>query len=194
VDLQPLKFPGVYLVLPVVRGDERGHFVRTWDEAIFRRFGLARPWVQENQSYNRRQGILRGLHFQRPPHAETKLIRVAQGAVLDVFVDLRRGSPSFGQWDAVELSADNQRSLFLPKGFAHGYCTLTPESLVQYKVDACYAPDAEGGLRWDDPALAIAWPVREPQLSPKDAKWPSLADFDSPFIFEDAPRPVAAGA
>lgn len=186
MELQPLNCPGVFLVRPVVRGDERGHFVRTWDEAIYRRFGLDRPWVQENQSYNRNAGIIRGLHFQRPPHAETKLVRAAYGAVLDVFVDLRKGSPTYGQWGAVELSAETACLLYLPKGFAHGYCTLTAESLVQYKVDACYAPEAEGGLRWDDPALGIAWPCGEPQLSAKDGRWPPFAEFDSPFIYDRA--------
>lgn len=186
MELQPLKCPGVYLVRPAVRGDDRGHFVRTWDEAIFADFGLSRPWVQENQSYNRQAGIIRGLHFQLPPHAETKLVRCAYGAVLDVFVDLRKGSPTYGQHEAVELAAETAHILYLPKGFAHGYCTLSRESLVQYKVDACYAPKAEGGLRWDDPALAISWPITQPLLSPKDAKWADFAEFDSPFIFDRA--------
>lgn len=184
MDLRPLKCPGTFLIVPVVRGDDRGHFVRTWDETIYQKFGLANHWVQENQSFNRRQGIVRGLHFQRPPHAETKLIRVPTGAVLDVFVDLRKGSPTYGQWDAVELSAATQCVLYLPKGFAHGYCTLTLESVVQYKVDAYYAQNHEGGLAWDDPALGIRWPVTDPLLSAKDRGWPPFATFETPFIFE----------
>jgi dTDP-4-dehydrorhamnose 3,5-epimerase len=160
--------------------------LRTWDWEIFREFGLHQDWVQENQSYNRRHGIIRGMHFQKPPHAETKLVRVVVGAVLDVFVDLRRDSATFGHWDAVELSAENHRILYIPKGFAHGYCTLTPESLVLYKVDEVYSPAAEGGIRWDDPALSIPWPVQSPLLSDKDRSWPELANFDSPFGREPA--------
>ena len=137
--------------------------------------------MQENQSYNNCKGIVRGLHFQKPPFAETKLVRVLQGAVFDVFVDLRTDSETYGQWDAVELSAENHRMVYIPKGFAHGYCTLTDESLVLYKVDACYAPAAEGGVRWDDGSLNIPWPVREPLVSAKDRVLPSLRGLMSPF-------------
>jgi dTDP-4-dehydrorhamnose 3,5-epimerase len=185
MEITPLKLAGAYLITPTPRPDERGYFLRTWDEEVFRRHGLGRHWVQENQSYNRRKGIIRGLHYQKPPFAETKLVRAAVGAVLDVFVDLRTDSKTFGQWDAVELSEENQRLVYIPKGFAHGYCTLTEESLVLYKVDACYAPGAEGGIRWDDELLGIPWPASEPLLSQKDRALPRLAESLSPFR-EDA--------
>ena len=128
-----------------------------------------------------RKGINRGLHFQRPPHAETKLVRVIQGAVLDVFVDLRRSSPTYGQWEMAELSEENHRAVYIPKGFAHGYCALTDISLVLYKVDALYNAGSEGGLRWNDSALAIPWPVTEPVLSAKDIALPTMNNFVSPF-------------
>jgi dTDP-4-dehydrorhamnose 3,5-epimerase len=128
-----------------------------------------------------KRGIIRGLHFQRPPHAETKLVRVVQGAVLDVFVDLRRSSPTYGQWEMAELSAENHRAVYIPKGFAHGYCALTDSSLVLYKVDAPYNADSEGGLRWNDSALAIPWPVTEPVLSAKDMALPTMNNVVSPF-------------
>src|SRR5205085_1506301 len=130
---------------------------------------------------SRRKGVIRGLHFQRPPHAETKLVRVAAGAILDVFVELRRSSKTYGQWDSVELSAEKQKIVYIPKGFAHGYCALTEETLVLYKVDEYYAPDFEGGVRWDDPSLAIEWPAGEHLLSPKDRSLPSLDSLGALF-------------
>ncbi len=128
------------------------------------------------------------MHFQRPPFAETKFVRVLVGAVLDVFVDLRVHSPTYGQWDAVELSAANQQMVYIPRGFAHGYCTLTPESIIVYKVDAYYSAAAEGGIRWDDPALNIPWPVTNPIVSTKDRALPGLADLVSPFHGGGAPE------
>jgi dTDP-4-dehydrorhamnose 3,5-epimerase len=172
---------GTYEIMATPREDSRGYFMRTWDDQIARAAGLACHWVQENQSFSRHKGTIRGLHFQRPPHAETKLVRALHGAVLDVFVDLRRDSATYGQWDAVELSADNHVMIYLPAGFAHGYCTLTDDVLLIYKVDAPYAPAAEGGIRWDDPSLGIDWPVRCPVLSAKDLALPSLEEFKTPF-------------
>jgi dTDP-4-dehydrorhamnose 3,5-epimerase len=161
--------------------DGRGYFMRTYDEGIFRDHGLTTAWVQENQSRSTRKGLIRGLHFQRPPHAETKLVRVVVGAILDVFVDLRKESETYGQWDSLELSAENHRMAYIPKGFAHGFCTLTDVAVVLYKVDACYEPRAEGGLRWDDRTLSIAWPTAEPYLSAKDRALPAFDGFVSPF-------------
>jgi dTDP-4-dehydrorhamnose 3,5-epimerase len=181
MEITPLRLNGTYQIVLAPHCDERGYFMRVWDEQLSRRHGLTTAWVQENQSLSRRKGIIRGLHFQRPPHAETKMIRVAVGAILDVFVDLRKGSHTYGQWDSVELSAQNHRWVYVPRGFAHGFCTLTEEALVVYKVDAYYAPESEGGLRWDDDVLRITWPTRDPLVSDKDKRLPSFKEFVSPF-------------
>ncbi len=181
MEITPLRLNGTYQIVFTPHNDERGYFMRVWDEALARRHGLTTAWMQENQSLSRRKGIIRGLHFQRPPHAETKLIRVAAGAILDVFVDLRKGSQTYGQWDSLELSAENHRGVYIPRGFAHGFCTLTEEALAVYKVDAYYAPESEGGLRWDDEVLRINWPTREPLISEKDKRLPSFKEFVSPF-------------
>jgi len=158
-------------------GDERGFFMRTADLGIFKQHGLDRDWVQENHARSLQKGIVRGLHFQFPPHAETKLVRCVRGAVLDVFVDLRKGSSTFGMWDSIELSEDNNKMICIPRGFAHGYCTLSEKSDVLYKVDNCYAPEAEGGILWNDGDLKIDWPANEPVLSPKDRNNMTLAHF-----------------
>jgi dTDP-4-dehydrorhamnose 3,5-epimerase len=181
MEIRPLKLSGTYEILLQPRGDERGYFMRAYDVGIFRKAGLVTEWVQDNEAYSSRKGIIRGLHFQSPPHAETKFIRVALGTVLDVFVDLRRSSEFYGQWDSIELSSDNRKALYLPKGFAHGYCTLSEQSLILYKVDSLYAAKAEGGIRWNDPDLAIPWPTQHPVISAKDAGWGILRDFASPF-------------
>ena len=133
------------------------------------------------EAYSKGRGVIRGLHFQKPPHAETKLVRAVVGAIWDVFVDLRKASPTFGKWDAIELSATNPKAVYVPKGFAHGYCTLTDGVIVAYKVDAPYKPKAEGGLRWSDPALGIPWPVDAPIISDKDRSHPTLDELTSPF-------------
>jgi dTDP-4-dehydrorhamnose 3,5-epimerase len=176
--IEPLRLEGTFEITAAPRRDERGYFMRSWDLRLFGEKGLAAAWVQENESFSRRRGIIRGLHFQRPPHAETKLVRVAVGAILDVFVDLRGNSKTYGQWDSVELSAENHKMVYVPKGFAHGYCALTEETLVLYKVDEYYAPDFEGGVRWDDPSLAITWPALDPLLSPRDRSLPSLDSLE----------------
>ena len=181
MEITPLRLDGTYQIVLAPHYDERGYFMRVWDEQLSRRHGLTTAWVQENQSLSHRKGIIRGLHFQKPPHAETKLIRVAAGAILDVFVDLRKGSPTYGQWDSLELSSENRRVVYIPRGFAHGFCTLTEEALVVYKVDAYYAPESEGGLRWDDEVLRINWPTRDPLVSDKDKRLPSFKEFVSPF-------------
>ena len=181
MELRPLKIQGAYEVLPTRNGDHRGYFARTYDEAFFAAHGLSTAWVQDNESWSSRRGIVRGLHFQAPPAAETKLVRCAVGGVWAVCVDLRPSSPRFGQWDAVELTSDRGNMAYIPRGCAHGFATLTEGALVLYKVDAVYAPHAEGGLAWDDPDLAIPWPVAEPILSDKDRRHPRLADLANPF-------------
>ncbi|MBL7775281.1 MAG: dTDP-4-dehydrorhamnose 3,5-epimerase [Saprospiraceae bacterium] len=175
------KLKGAYEIQLAPIRDERGFFMRSYDAAIFEKAGLHRPWLQENHSRSERRGIIRGLHFQFPPFAETKLVRCVRGAVLDVFVDLRAGSATFGQWDAVELSETNWKMAYIPRGFAHGFCTLTPESEVLYKVDNVYSREHEGGLLWSDPALGIDWPVQDPILSEKDRRNMTLATFIEQF-------------
>ena len=170
----PLRLAGTCEIVAEPRRDERGHFLRGYDEREFAAAGLPTHWVQGNESLSA-ANVVRGLHFQRPPHAETKLVRAVSGAVFDVFVDLRRGSPTFGQWDALELSAERGNAVLVPRGFAHGFCSLAEATVVSYLVDNAYAPASEGGLAWDDPRLAIPWPLRAPAIvSAKDRAWPSL--------------------
>jgi len=182
MEIRPLKLDGIYEITLKPACDDRGYFMRAYDEDIFHRRGLETAWVQESQSVSTRRGVLRGLHFQKPPHTETKLVRVVVGSVLDVFVDLRQSSPTYGQWDSLELAAGNMNCVYIPKGFAHGYCTLTDETIVLYKVDSSYAPDSEGGILWDDETLAIPWPVEHPIVSPKDSRLPHLRGFTTPFV------------
>lgn len=175
------KIKGTYVIDLKPHGDHRGFFMRTYDQQIFTNFGIDRPWVQENHSLSEHANVVRGLHFQLPPFAETKMVRCIQGRVLDVFVDIRKGSPTYGQWDAVEISALNKRMVYIPKGFAHGFATLEAGSEVVYKVDNYYSPENERGLLWNDPALAIKWPVEKPILSDKDQKNLSLAEFTEEY-------------
>jgi len=171
MEIRELKFKGVFEIAPRPRRDDRGFFMRTYDQDIFSRYGLNRPWVQENHARSTRRNIIRGLHLQLPPAAETKLVRVVTGAVLDVFVDLRKGSATFGQWDSLELSAENPKMVFIPRGFAHGYRTLSDISDVLYRVDNPYSPELECGLLWNDGDLQIDWGLtgdEKPVLSVKD--------------------------
>ena len=180
MEITPLRLPGTYLIKPSPIGDKRGYFMEYYRRDLFEEHGLVTDWAQENQSLSAHKGVVRGLHFQFPPHAETKLVRTVQGKAWDVFVDLRRDSDTYGQWDAVELSEDNQYMVYIPKGFAHGFCTLMENTLLQYKVDAFYTP-TQGGLMWNDPTLNIAWPCTDPILSERDQNLPKFADFDTPF-------------
>jgi dTDP-4-dehydrorhamnose 3,5-epimerase len=176
--IEPRRLAGTFGIALAPHADERGYFMRWYDAEAFARAGLPTAWVQANESASRR-GVVRGLHFQRPPHAETKLVRAVQGAVFDVFVDLRRGSPTFGQWDSVELAAERHNAVLIPKGFAHGFCALSDTAVVSYLVDSPYAPQAEGGLAWDDPQLAIPWPLAGAAIvSAKDRAWPRLAALE----------------
>nr|WP_070960997.1 dTDP-4-dehydrorhamnose 3,5-epimerase [Hyphomonas sp. Mor2] len=175
--------PDVILVTPDRHGDDRGFFSETFRANVYEQAGIAGPFVQDNHAWSAEAGVLRGLHFQTPPKAQAKLVRVTRGAVLDVAVDLRKSSPTYGQHVRAELTADNGAQLFVPEGFAHGYLTLTPDTVVVYKMTEYYTPETEGGLAWDDPALGIDWPLPNgaPSLSAKDQVLPGLADFDSPF-------------
>lgn len=179
--------PGVVVLVPRRFGDARGWFAETFSARAMAAAGLPEGFVQDNQSFSAAPGTLRGLHFQRPPHAQDKLVRCTRGAIRDVAVDIRRGSPTWGAWVAVDLSADNGRQLLVPKGFLHGFVTLTPNVEVHYKCTDFYAPATEGAVRWDDPDLAIDWGLTTPpQLSAKDAAAPAFRDLDSPFLWEAA--------
>jgi dTDP-4-dehydrorhamnose 3,5-epimerase len=182
MQVRPLKLEGAYEIVPTPRTDERGYFMRVYDADIFGRHGLVDSWVQENQSLSVRKGIIRGLHFQRPPYSETKLVCAVRGMAYDVFVDLRRDSPTYGKWEALELSENRGNMAYIPKGFAHGFCTLCENVVMLYKVDACYAPEFEDGLAWNDPELGIQWPTSSPLLSPKDAAWPLLSTRSKPLL------------
>jgi dTDP-4-dehydrorhamnose 3,5-epimerase len=168
-----------------VFGDERGYFFESFNARDFvEKTGLNVTFVQDNESKSR-YGVLRGLHFQKPPYAQSKLVSVVRGKALDVAVDIRKGSPSFGRYFACELSEENHRRLFLPKGMAHGFVVLSEEAVFQYKCDDYYHPEAEGGIAWDDPEIGIPWPVpaEEVVLSARDLKHPRLRELDSPFAF-----------
>ncbi len=170
----PLK--DAYLIEPVVYRDKRGFFMEPYNRRVFEANGIDIDFVQDNHSLSVERGVLRGLHFQRAPHAQTKLIRAVCGAIYDAIVDLRPDSPTYRQWYGVELNDQNMRMLLVPKGFAHGFCTLSENCHIQYKVDDFYAPDADGGIRWNDPELKIEWPVENPILSDKDAALPFLSE------------------
>lgn len=177
------------LIVPRRFHDPRGWLSETYSERAFTAFGLTCRFVQDNQSYSARRGTIRGLHLQVPPRAQAKLVRVVRGRILDLAVDVRRGSPTYGQFVSAELSADNGHQLFVPAGFAHGFCTLDDDVEVVYKVSDFYAPDCERGLRWDDPAIGIPWPVAAAgaSVSDKDAMLPLLADWTSPFEYDGVP-------
>ena len=181
--------PGVVLIEPRLFGDERGYFFESFSEREFERAVCATRFVQDNESKSC-YGVVRGLHFQRGADAQAKLVRVAKGRVLDVAVDLRRGSPAFGKHVAVELSDENHRQLFLPRGLAHGFAVLSDEAVFQYKCDNYYAPESEAGIAWDDPELEIDWriPADRIVLSDKDRRRPRLAEAGELFVNEKPTR------
>lgn len=183
MDIRPLAIPDVVLLTPRRFTDDRGWFEETWNARRMADAGLAVNFVQDNQSLSNQPGTVRGLHFQVDPHPQAKLVRVLAGTILDVAVDLRDGSPSYGRWVSTELSAENGAQLFLPRGFAHGLRTLGPDTVVAYKVDGHYDRDCERGIRFDDPDLAIDWggPAQDAVLSAKDAVLPPLRDLGSVF-------------
>ena len=181
--ITPLAIPDVLLITPKKFGDDRGFFSETYSQKALAEAGFDLPFVQDNHSRSPRRGTVRGLHFQAPPFAQDKLLRVTRGTILDVAVDIRPGSKTYGQAVVAELSAENWAQLLVPKGFAHGFCTLTEDCEVLYKVTDYYAPDSEAGLLWNDPALGIDWPITagEAQINARDAGWPTLAELKSPF-------------
>ncbi|MCX5495671.1 dTDP-4-dehydrorhamnose 3,5-epimerase [Kaistia dalseonensis] len=184
--LTRLDIPDLILVEPKRHGDNRGFFSEVYKRPAFADFGIDIDFMQDNQSLSVEPGVVRGLHFQAPPHAQAKLVRVLKGAILDVAVDIRRGSPTYGRHVAVELSAENFLQLLVPVGFAHGFCTLAPNTEVLYKVSDGYSPECEGGIAWNDPAIGIAWPVSAETavLSAKDKLYGGLDSFETPFVYD----------
>jgi dTDP-4-dehydrorhamnose 3,5-epimerase len=186
MEVKTTAIPGILLLRPRYFHDTRGYFVETYSVRSMQRAGLTAVFVQDNQSLSLKRGTIRALHFQVPPKPQAKLVRVVCGSIYDVAVDLRGGSPTYGRWVAETLTASAGEQLFIPRGFAHGFCTLEANTEVAYKVDDYYAPEWEQGLAWDDPSLAIDWPARveDAILSDRDRKLGRFADFVSPFNYE----------
>ena len=185
MDITSLDIPDVKILRPKKHGDARGFFSETWSRAALEAAGIDIDFVQDNQSLSATPGTVRGLHFQTPPHAQAKLLRVIRGAVFDVAVDLRRGSPSYGRHVSAVISAEEWNQILVPVGFAHGFMTLEPDTEVIYKVSGIYSPANDAGILWNDPDLGIAWPLDvEATLSDKDRVQPRLRDFETPFIYE----------
>lgn len=182
---EPQAIPEVILIEAKAFPDERGFFMETYKESEFRSGGIPQSFVQDNFSSSRR-GVLRGLHYQMNPAAQGKLVCCLQGEIFDVAVDIRKGSPSYGRWVSAILSAENRRMLWVPEGFAHGFQALSDQVMVLYKVTAEYNPATDRGIRWDDAAIGIDWPIKNPLLSPKDALMPSLAEAENNFIYGES--------
>ncbi|MFB4168906.1 dTDP-4-dehydrorhamnose 3,5-epimerase [Virgibacillus sp. JSM 102003] len=178
------KLDGVKIIEPVAFQDNRGFFMESYNLDRFKEHGLNFDFIQDNHSLSVNKDVIRGLHYQLNPKAQTKLVRVITGAIYDVAVDIRQGSPTFGQWVGVTLSEDNHRMLVVPKGFAHGFCTLKENTHVQYKVDDYYSAENDKGILWNDPALGIDWPTSNPILSEKDAKQPLINDAEINFQYQ----------
>jgi dTDP-4-dehydrorhamnose 3,5-epimerase len=180
---QKLDIEGLLLIRPKRIGDARGDFTELFQNDAYAALGVAGPFAQDNLARSSRRGVVRGLHFQSPPAAQGKLVFCLRGAIFDVALDLRRGSPSYGRCQSVRLDAADGAQIWLPAGFAHGYAVLEDDSWVAYKTTAPYRPDCEGGLRWNDPGIGVKWPLDAAEIvvSPRDQKWPDFADFISPF-------------
>lgn len=179
------KLADVKLIEPKAFGDRRGFFIETYNQTLFKELGIKENFIQDNHSFSKEAGVLRGMHYQLLPKCQTKLIHVTTGAIYDVVVDMRKGSPTYGQWEGYILSEHNKRQLLVPKGFAHGFCTITDNVNVLYKVDELYSPVQERGIAWDDDSLAIDWPINNPVLSEKDLKHPKFEDAENNFVYED---------
>lgn len=186
MEIQETSLRGVFLLTPKVFGDARGWFMESWSKRVFEDAGIHVDFVQDNQSFSAQKGTLRGLHYQLNPMCQAKLVRCTRGELFDVAVDIRRGSPQYGHWTGARLSAENKRQLFIPRGFAHGFITLTDDVEIQYKADNYYAPECDGGIRWDDPAIGVEWPIEPVILSEKDGAAPMLSErTDLNFVYEE---------
>jgi len=186
LDVQTTALSGVLIITPARHGDARGFFSESWNRAQMREAGIEIDFVQDNHSLSAKVGTVRGLHFQSPPHAQAKLVRCARGALCDVVVDIRRGSPTYGQGLSIDLTFENGRQVLVPVGFLHGFVTRSPDTEIAYKCSDYYAPDCDGAVRWD--SCGIDWGIApgDALLSAKDAAAPALADFVSPFVWEGA--------
>lgn len=183
--LKPTSIPEVKHIVPDVYGDDRGYFMELYKKTPFEELGIPTDIVQEAMSFSKKKGVLRGVHFQKPPHGQGKIVHVMKGAVLDVAVDVRRGSPTHGQYIAVELNDRNKESLYVPVGFAHGIEILEDETIFQYLfLHSEYAPESEGGIVFDDPELGLPWRLLDHELKERDRALPRLGDLDSPFVYE----------
>lgn len=184
--VEPTPLSGVLILTPARFGDSRGFFSESWSRKRMQEAGVDLDFVQDNHSLSAQVGTVRGLHFQAPPHAQAKLVRCGRGRLFDVAVDIRKGSPTYGKWFGIELSFENGKQLLIPAGFLHGFVTREPETEIVYKCSDYYAPDCDGGVRFDDPDIGIDWGIDPEQAitSEKDAKAPLLAEFDSPFVYE----------
>lgn len=176
--------PDVIIIEPDVFGDARGFFFESYSERKFMDFGISDTFVQDNHSFSQKAGTLRGLHFQRNPNAQAKIIRCSRGSILDVAVDIRKGSPTYCKWVSVELSAENFRQIYIPVGFAHGFLTLTDNVEIQYKASSYYAPDCDRSIRWDDSVFGVDWGIESPIVSEKDHNAPIIKDSDNNFKWE----------
>ncbi len=176
MDVTETKLKGVYVITPQVFGDARGWFMESWTKKKMDAAGIHVDFVQDNQSYSAEKGTLRGLHYQLNPMCQAKLLRCTRGEILDVAVDIRKGSPQYAKWVGVRLSAENKKQLFIPRGFAHGFITLTDDVEVQYKADNYYAPECDGNIRWDDSDIGVEWGMEPTNLSAKDKNAPSLKE------------------
>jgi dTDP-4-dehydrorhamnose 3,5-epimerase len=185
MEVRQLDLDGVFEIVPAKYGYDRGFFSETWNRNVFAKAGISLEFVQDNHSLSSAPGTLRGLHYQTPPYAQAKLVRVVRGAIFDVAVDIRQGSPTFSRWTGIEVSSQRWNQLLVPVGFAHGFVTLMPDTEVVYKVDAVYSPDHDRSIRYDDPSIGIRWPaeLKPFQLSEKDHKAPLLADSDTGFFY-----------
>ena len=185
MDIEKTSLPDVVILTPRRFGDARGWFTEVWNKSTLAALGIDIDFVQDNHSYSRDTGTMRGLHFQSPPHAQAKLVRCGRGTVYDVAVDIRKGSPTFGKWTGVELSAENGRQLLIPAGFLHGFVTREPDSELLYKCSDVYAPECDGAIRFDDPDLAIDWGIDPTAaiLSDKDRAAPLFKNFATPFLY-----------
>lgn len=181
ITVEDTKLEGVKIVTPKVFGDHRGWFMETYSERDLKEAGIDAHFVQDNRSYSAKKGVIRGLHFQRQPHTQAKLLTCLRGRILDVAVDLRKASPTYKQWIAVELTEENKKQLFIPKGFAHGFVTLTDNVEIMYKCDDFYAPETDSGIRFDDPDIGVDWGISDPILSEKDQNAPYLRELDLDF-------------
>lgn len=186
MQIEDTALEGVKVLTPRRLGDHRGFFAETYNADILQNAGIDTVFVQDNHSLSQTVGTVRGLHFQNPPHAQAKLVRCGRGSLFDVAVDIRAGSPTFGQWVGYELSFENGKQLLIPEGFAHGFMTLEEDTEIVYKCSAFYAPETEGALIWDDPEIGIDWPLQgiTPMLSGKDAEAPGLAGLETQFTYK----------